>query len=134
MQLLQIGVVTKVFMSRQHLCSSYVATLSCIICIFVATHKFLSRQRLVATKLDFLLQLFFRCCDLDFCVGDVLHVTTSICYVVTTLFCMQYLFLSRPSFSSRDITFLPLACLRVATHSSCRDKTFLCLADFYVAT
>ena len=46
---------------------------------------------------------------------DVLHVATPICYVATTLFCIQHLFLSRPSFFGRDITFLPSDCLRVAT-------------------
>ena len=98
------------------------------------TQKVLSRQRLVAAELDFLLQLCFLCCDLDICVGGVLHVATPICYIATTLFCMQHLFLSRHSFFGRDITFLPLACLRVVTLISCRDKTFLCSADFYVAT
>ena len=38
-----------------------------------------------------------------------MHVATPICYVATTLFCMQHIFLSRPSFSGRNITFLPLA-------------------------
>ena len=117
-----------------YLYSGYVATLSCIICIFVATLKVVSRQRLVATELNFLLQLCFLCCDLDFYVGDVLHVTTPICFVATTLFFMQHLFLLRPSFSGHDITFLPLACLHVSTLISCHDRTFLYSADFYVAT
>ena len=100
----------------------------------IMTQKVLSRQRLVATELDFLLQLCFLCCDLDFYVGHVLHVATSICYVSTTLFCMQQLFLSRHSFSDHDITFLPLAYLRVVTLISYRDKTFLCSTDFCVTT
>ena len=62
-----------------------------------------------------MLQLCFRCCDLHFCIWDVFHVVTPICYVATTLFCMQHHFLSRPSFSGCDITFLPLAYLL------CRD-------------
>ena len=101
---------------------------------FYRASESLSRQRLVATELDFLLQLCFLCCNLDFCVGDVLHVATPKCYVATTLFCMQHLFLSRPTFSGHDITFPPLAFLRVTTHFSYRDRTFLCSVDFCVAT
>ena len=80
----------------------------------------------------FLLQLHFLCCDLHFCVGDVLHVATPICYVATTLFYMQHIFLSQPSFSGRDIMFFPPACLRVTTHIFCRNRNFLCSANFYV--
>ena len=94
----------------------------------------LSRHRLVAIELDLLFQLCFLCCGLDFCVGDVLHVTTPICYVETTLFYMQHPFLSWPSFFVRDITFMPLACLRVAILIFCRDRTFLCSADLCVET
>ena len=108
-------------MSRQHLCSSYVTTLFCIICISVTTQKVLSQQRLIATELDLLLQLCFLCCHLDFCVGDVLHVATPIYYVATTLFCKQHLFLLRPSFPGRDITFMPfiLSLIPIATGLFC---------------
>ena len=58
-----------------------------------------------------------------------MHVATLICYVTMTLFCIQQISLSRPSFSGRDITFIPSARLHVATHISCHDKTFLCSAD-----
>ena len=47
---------------------------------------------------------------------------------------MQHIFLSQPSFFGHDITFLPSACLRVATHILCCNRTFLWSADFYVAT
>ena len=59
---------------------------------------------------------------------------TQICYVATTLFCMQHIFLSWPSFSGHDITFLPLACLRVTTLISYRYRTVMCLAYLCVAT
>ena len=92
-----------------------VATLSCIIAISVATQKVCRNRVLSPLSMFPCCNFIFLCCNLDFCVGDVLHVATSICYVVTTLFCMQHIFLSRLSFYGRDIICLPLAYLRVAT-------------------
>ena len=109
-----------------------VATLSCILSSRSRPKKPIATE--FCRHFIFLLQLHFLCCDLDFCVGDVLHVATPICYVATTLFCMQHIFLSRLNFFGHDITFLPSACLRVATHFSYRDRTFLCSADFCVVT
>ena len=118
-----------------------VATLSCIIVILVATQKASHNRVLLPLSLFSYCSFIFLSCDLDFCVGDVLHVATPICYVATTFFCMQHIFQSRLSSSGRDITCLPLACLCVATHFPCRDRTFLCSTDlcchdlvFYVAT
>ena len=111
-----------------------VATLSCIIIISVVTQKVCRDRVLSPLSLFPCCSFIFLCCNLDFCVRDVLHVGTLICYVVTTLFCMQHIFLSRPSFFSRDITFVPSACLRVTTYISCWDRTFLCSVDFYVAS
>ena len=64
-----------------------------------------------------LLQLsLFPCCSFIFYVairtfmlGMFYMSRPQICYVTTTLFCMQHIFLSRPSFSGHDITFLPSA-------------------------
>ena len=135
MQLLQVGVVTKVLM---HPSFSYrdsisilvlVATLSCIIVISVMTQKVCRDRVLSPLSLFPCCSFIFLWCDLDFCVGDVLHVATPIFYVATILFCMQHIFLSRLSLSGRDITCLPLACLRVVTHFLYRNRTFLCSAD-----
>ena len=71
-----------------------VATLSCIIVISVTTQK-VCRDRVLSPLSMFpCCSFIFLCCDLDFCVRDVLHVATPICYVTTTLFCMQHIFLS----------------------------------------
>ena len=111
-----------------------VATPSCIIVISVATQKVGHDRVLPPLSLFPCCSFIFCCCDLDFCVGDVLHVATPICYVSSTLFCLQHIFLSRLSFFGRDITFLPSAYLRVTTYISCRNRTFLCSTNFCVTT
>ena len=152
-------------MSRQHLCSGYVATLSCIIYISVATQKvhrdkgLLPRSLTSCCKLVLMLRhgflvfikyllsqprfhvatgllcicveisvatqkvcrdgvlpplSIFPCSNFNFYVATWTFVLgmfymsrPQICYVTMTLFCMHHIFLSRPSFSSCDITFLP---------------------------
>ena len=71
-----------------------VATLSFIIVISVTTQKVCCDRVLSPLSLFPCCSFIFLCCDLNFCVGDVLHVVTPICYVATTLFCMQHIFLS----------------------------------------
>ena len=74
-QLLQVGVATQVFMSQQHLCLRYVATLSCIICISVATQKVCRDRGLLPLSLtsycSFVLMLRH-----DFLVLSIFYVAT----------------------------------------------------------
>ena len=111
--LLHFDVATQLFLSRQHLCYGSCCNIVLHIVISVATQKVCRDRVLLPLNLFPCCNFIFFICDLDFCVGGVLHVATPICYVATTLFCMQHIFLSQLSFSSRDITCLPLACLRV---------------------
>ena len=105
-----------------------VATLSCIIVISVATQKVCRDRVLLPLSL-------FPYCSFIFDAATWIFVLGMFCMSRT-----QYV-MSRPSFSGRDITFLPSTYFRVAAHISCSDWTFLCSANLcchnlvcYVAT
>ena len=142
-QLLQVSVATQVFMSRQHLCSGYVATLSCIICIFVATQKVYRDRGLLPLSLssycsfvlmlrpDFLVLLIFavktrfscrnktlRCSAYSFCRDPV-------CYVTTELLCIVLKPLSRHIKVCRDLVSLCSSYFCVATLRSMPRHRFI---------
>ena len=110
-----------------------IVTLSCIIVISVATQK-VCRDRVMSPL------SLFPCCRFIiyvvkafllgmFCMSRPQYVMPR-----QRFFYMWHIFLSRPSFFCPDITCLPLACLCVMTHFPCRNRTFMCSVDFYVAT
>ena len=88
-QLLQVGVATQVFMSRQHLCLGYVATLSCIICNSVATQKVCRDRGLLPPSLT-------SCCSFvlmlrhDFFMLSIFAVATQFSCRDKTLLCSAY--------------------------------------------
>ena len=88
---LQVGVATQVFMSQQHLCSGYVATLSCIIYISVATQKVCHDKGLLPLSLtscsSFVLMLRY-----DFLVLSIFVVATHFSCRDKTLLCSTYSF------------------------------------------
>ena len=105
MQLLQVGVATQVFMSRQYLCSGYVATLSCIICISVATQKICYDRGLLPLSLT-------SCCIFvlvlrhDFLVLSIFSIATQFSCRDNYSSVFSLLVLSRPSLLCRDMTSL----------------------------
>ena len=120
-------------MSRQHLCLCYVATLSCIIRISVATQKVCRDSGLLPLSLtsccsfvlmlrhDFLvLSIFavatqFSCRDKTLLCSAYSFCRDQVCYVATELLCIVLKPLSRP-------------------RKVCRDLVSLCSAYFCVAT
>ena len=113
MQFLQVGVATQVFMSRKHLYSGYVATLSCIICISIVTQKVYGDRGLLLMSLtsccsfvlmlrhDFLvLSIFavanqFSCRDKTLLCSAYSFYRNPVCYVATKLLCIVLKYLSR---------------------------------------
>ena len=123
-QLLQVSVMTQVFMSRQHFYSGYVATLSCIICISVMTQKVYRDRGLLPLSLtscysfalmlqhEFLVSLIFAiatqfsysnktllCSAYSFCHDPVSYVAAALLCIVFEIFVATYKSLSRPRFS-----------------------------------
>ena len=133
MQLLQVGVATQVFMSRQHLYSNYVATLSCIICISVTTQKVYSDKGLLPLSLT-------SCCNFvlmlrhDFLVLPIFVVTTQFSCRDKTLLCSAY------SFYCDLICYVATALIFIVLKSLsrhikvCRDLVSLYSAYFCVMT
>ena len=95
MQLLQVGVATQVFMSRQHLCSGYVATLSCIICISVVTQKVCRDRGLLPLSLTSCCS-FFSMLRHDFLVLSIFAVATQFSCRDKTILCSTYSFYHDP--------------------------------------
>ena len=116
MQLLQVSVATQVSMSRQHLCSSYVATLSCIICISVATQK-------VCLDKGFFPLSLTSCCSFvlmlrhDFLMLSIFAVATQFSCRDKILLCSAYLLY-------HDITSLHCVEIFVATYKSLSEPRF----------
>ena len=146
MQLLQVGVATQVFMSQQHLCSSYVATLSCIFCISIATQKVCRNRGLLPLSLtsccrfvlilrhDFLvLSIFavatqFSCHYKTFLCSTYSLCRDLVCYVVTTLLRIVLKPLSRPIKVGHNLVSLCLAHFCVATLISMSRHRLISLA------
>ena len=133
MQLLQVGVTTQVFMSRQHLCSGYVATLSCIICISVVTHKVYHDRGLLPLNLT-------SCCSFvmmlqhDFLVLSIFAVVAQFSYRDKILLCLAYSFCRDPvCYVAIGLLFIVLKSL--SRHIKvCRDFVSLCSSYFCVVT
>ena len=120
-------------MSRQHLCSGYVATLSYIICISVATKKIYRDRGLLQMRLtscysfvmmlrhDFLvLSIFavpthFSCRDKTLLCSTYSLCCDPVCYVETTLLCIVLKSLSRHIKVGRNLVSICLAHFCVAT-------------------
>ena len=103
-------------MLRQHLCSGYVATLSCIICISIATQK-------VCRDIGLLPLSLTSCCSFVLMLRHDFLVF-SIFVVVTSLFCVQLTVLSRSSLLCRDNTSLHYVEIFVATYKSISRPCF----------
>ena len=120
-------------MSQQHLCSGYVATLSCIICISIATQKVCHDKGLLPMSLP-------SCCSFvmmlqhDFLVSSIFVVATQFYCRDKTLLCSAY------SFCSDPICYVATSLLCIVLKSLSRhikvycDLVSLCLAYFCVAT
>ena len=133
MQLLQVGVATQVFMSQQHPCSGYVATLSYAFYIFVVTKKVCRDIGLLTLSLTFyhsfvmmlrhgflVLSIFavatqFSCRNKIFLCSAYSLCSNPFCYVATELICIVLIPLSRPRKVLRDHVSLYSAYLCVAT-------------------
>ena len=133
MQLLQAGVTTQVFISRQHLCLGYVTTLSCIICISVATQKVCRDRGLLPLSLT-------SCCSFslmlrhEFLVPSIFDVATQFSCRSKTLLCLAY------SFCRDLVCYVATALLCIVLKSLsrhikvCRNLVSLYLAYFCVVT
>ena len=120
-------------MSLQHLCSGYVATLSYIICISIATQKVCRDRGLLPMSLT-------SCCSFvmmlrhDFLVLSIFAVVTQFSCHKKTLLCLTY------SFCRDPICYVVTALLCIVLKSLsrhikvCCDLVSLCSAYFYVAT
>ena len=120
-------------MSRQHLCSGYVATLSCIICISVATKKVCHDKGLLPLSLT-------SCCSFvlmlrhDFLVLSIFAVATHFSRCDKTLLCSAYSFY-RDSVCSVATELLCIVLKPLSRHRKvCHDLVSLYSAYFYVAT
>ena len=125
--------MTQVFMSRQHLYSGYVATLSCIICISVTTQKVYRDKGFLQLSLtsycSFVLMLRH-----DFLVLSIFAIATQFSCRYKTLLCSAY------SFCRDPICYVVIELFCIVLNSLlrprkvCRDLVSLCSSYFYVAT
>ena len=132
MQLLQVGVTTQFFKSRQHLYSGYVATLSCIIYISVATQKVYCDRGLLPLSLtscfSFVLMLRH-----DFLVLSIFSVSTQFSCHEKTLLCSAYSFYRDPVCYVAT-TLLCIVLKSLSRHIKvCHDLVSLCSAYFCIA-
>ena len=130
---LQVGVATQVFLSRHHLCSGYVSTLSCIIYIYVTTQKVCRNRGLFPLILT-------SCCSFvlmlphDFLVLSIFSIATHFSCRDKTLLCSAYSFCCKSvCYVSTELLCIVLEPLLQHIKSN-RDLVSLCSAHFYVAT
>ena len=143
MQLLRVSVATQVFLLRQYLCLGYVATLSCIICIYVATQKVSHNRGLLPLILTsccscalmlrhellvlsiFVVATQFSCRDKSLLCSAYSFYCDPVCYVATALLCIVLKSLSRHIKVCRDLVSLCLAYFCVATLRSMSRHRFI---------
>ena len=118
--LLQIGVATQLFLSRQHFCYGYVATLYCIIVISIATQKVCRDRVLPPLSL-------FPCCSFIFYVATWTFVLGMFCMSRPQYVMSRQHFSACSIFSCRDLIFL------VATSLFCLQPVFVLRPIFLVA-